>query len=1130
MNDHRLAEDAHARTRALSIESFIVEAPAGAGKTELLTQRYLRLLATVESPEEVVAITFTRKAAAEMRERIVAALRTAAGGVRPEAPHKQVTFELARAALAHGATHDWDMLAQPGRLRLTTIDALCAALARQMPLLSRFGSQPGIIDDARHAYAEAARRTLAHLEDDASDPHAEAVATVLDYLDNDAERLMRLLARMLARRDQWRPLAGLDDPQQAIEAVLREIVEAMLHKTSDACNTAWQQQIMPLARFAADNLGGGALADWQTPLPADADALAQWQALADLVLTQGDTVRKQVDKRQGFPADKAVRAQKEAMTELLAAMNAQQAEALAEVRRLPAHNAVDAAVVQALVSLLTLAAAELWLVFRDAGEVDFVELAARALTALGSAGAPSDLALHLDYRIRHLLVDEFQDTSPTQVELLERLTAGWQADDGRTLFVVGDPMQSIYRFRAADVGLFLRAARQGIGGVTLTPLRLWRNNRSHGPVVAWINETFPAIFPTADEPFRGEIKYRECLATRDDAPGAGDAGVRVHVVTGGKVTDVAAAAAMDATMDATDTEVGDDDLTTHEAQKVIELIAAEWRADPTRQIAVLARARRHLGPIITAIRQHPDAWRFTGVDIEPLAERPWVADVLSLTRALHHRGDRLHWLAVLRAPWCGLRLADLHVLAADDHRATIWSLMHDTERIARLSADGAERLAHVRSALGEALAGQGRQSRRRWIEDAWRCLGGDGLVDANGLADVMACLARIEALDSAGRFALDDLDKAMDDLYSPPDAGADGRLQLMTIHKSKGLEFDTVIVPGMGQSVRPDDAELLLWDSFATEHGERLVVAPMNRRGHADGPTAYDFLRRMEAARSANEAARVLYVGATRAIRRLHWVASLKPARDGAEWKPAGGSPLARLWPVVGDAVLAELAPPVARNPAASAAPAPVAASASPPAPGRLLRTVQLPLPAPPAPVSAPLVDDDDTGNSLAAAIGTLVHACLEQIAGHTDAWPVAGLPARAPGFARWMTARGWADNDAQTAAQAAVKLLATTLQSEAGRWVLAAHADAAAELALANYSGGDTAPIRVVDRTFVADGVRWIIDYKTAQVADPSRLAAHAERYRAQLAGYAALFADAGLPVRSAVLFVAHGVLVAFD
>jgi ATP-dependent helicase/nuclease subunit A len=248
------------------------------------------------------------------------------------------------------------------------------------------------------------------------------------------------------------------------------------------------------------------------------DELPRWRALAGFLLTDKDTPRKTVTVNNGFPAGKEFKAQKEAMLAALAGLDADAVAALVRLRRLPPPRHDDDAIVRALARLMTLAAAELWLVFREAGEVDFGELAARAIGALGDELDPTELGLRLDWRIRHLLVDEFQDTSPTQVELLQRLTAGWQQGDGRTLFCVGDPMQSIYRFRQAEVGLFLRAQAQGIGGLRLHALRLSRNNRALPPVVAWINAGFPQLFPARDEPLRGEIAYRPFVATRDDCP------------------------------------------------------------------------------------------------------------------------------------------------------------------------------------------------------------------------------------------------------------------------------------------------------------------------------------------------------------------------------------------------------------------------------------------------------------------------------------------------------------------------------------------------------------------------------------------------------------------------------------
>ena len=317
----RLEEDKTARLRALDIASFIVEAPAGAGKTELLTQRYLRLLAVVDHPEEVLALTFTNKAATEMRDRILGSLERAASGELPEQAHKQLTFNLAQKVLAHDARLGWSLLGHPGRLRITTLDALCASLARQMPYLSRFGSQPGVSEDVAAHYATAARRTLEMVEGDGAD--AEVVAEALAFMDNNAGRLEKLLVSMLGRRDQWVQHATRIESgamQAEVEAGFAALIERDLAQVANLLDSGWQQRLMPLARFAAANVPDvlEPLLDWSTPLTAAIDDLPRWQGLASLLLTATGTLRKALNKNIGFPAGKEAAAQKEAMGELLA--------------------------------------------------------------------------------------------------------------------------------------------------------------------------------------------------------------------------------------------------------------------------------------------------------------------------------------------------------------------------------------------------------------------------------------------------------------------------------------------------------------------------------------------------------------------------------------------------------------------------------------------------------------------------------------------------------------------------------------------------------------------------------------------------------------------------------------------
>ena len=192
MTKHPLPPDWHERQKALDItRSCIVQAPAGSGKTELLVQRILSLLATAESPEEILAITFTRKAANEMKQRLVQALESASSDQTPAEAHAADTWRRARAVLVRDNALAWQLLQNPSRLQLTTIDSFCAFLARRMPWLSRFGDQPKVTDDPADLYRQAAETLLTRLENDS--PGQEPIARLLVHLDNRLTLLRDLI-------------------------------------------------------------------------------------------------------------------------------------------------------------------------------------------------------------------------------------------------------------------------------------------------------------------------------------------------------------------------------------------------------------------------------------------------------------------------------------------------------------------------------------------------------------------------------------------------------------------------------------------------------------------------------------------------------------------------------------------------------------------------------------------------------------------------------------------------------------------------------------------------------------------------------------------------------------------------
>ncbi|MFW5432542.1 MAG: UvrD-helicase domain-containing protein [Methylophilaceae bacterium] len=1151
LHEDLLQEDSLSRERALAPDSFIVEAPAGAGKTELLTQRFLKLLETVDSPEEIIAITFTNKAASEMKSRIMDSLQMAATGKMSELsdlPHKQTTFKLGLTVLARSETLGWRLLDTPSRLRIYTIDSLSANLARQMPLLSRFGTQPGVRDDPRVHYEEAATRAIELLE---HKDYGNAVHDALRYFDNDTYKLTQLLAEMLAKRDQWLSYTQSQNTAEAAEAALATMISADIQTAATALPDRLQQALMPVARFAAGNLDSEAaialLLDWQTPIKAHPSALQHWRALADLLLTNSGTLRKALNKNIGLPATSDAKQYKESLLAIIATLQQTSGaeEAIARLRMLPKPQQDENTwqIIATLAQLLHIAVGELWLVFQAHGEVDFVEISNRSLLALEDiSGNTTDLAMKLDYRIQHLLVDEFQDTSPSQIKLIQALTNGWQTDDGRTLFCVGDPMQSIYRFRKANVGLFLRVVEHGIGNIRLKSLKLWRNNRSTPAVVEWVNEAFAKVFPAQDSMVRGAIQYRPFVATKASETGAG---VVVHAMLDNKAT---------ANVDDEGEEESllPSDIRQLEADRIIEIIHETRASNPEAKIAVLVRARNHLKALVTEIRRNHPALSFQAVEIEELANRQIVQDLLSLSYALHQRADRVHWLAILRAPWCGMTLADLHALIANDKTSTLMQLMHDEARLQQLSDDGRTRLHHVREVLSQALQHQGRMSVSRWLHGVWLMLGGaDCLWDAGDVRDVQAFFERIQQLEVIGQFSPQHLADEVEKLYAAPDAKADDTLQFMTIHKSKGLEFDTVILPGLDRKTGGNDQPLLLWEEVSSDEmshqtddinltvsklavsnliTSNLIVAPYIPKELQDNDvTPYDYLKLLEKERGAYEDARVLYVAATRAERCLHLLGAASIDVKGTTKAPKNTF-LDMLWPIV----QAQFTEAYAIKPNQL-----TQTSADTALEGFIPQLIRLDKPAiPPVLTTAPkeAVKSLDSGdktedcNTLDADVGFLTHFYLQLVADSgIKNWSASRVNTLSPAMQRWFKQRSYDTKKSELGAARVNTLLQTTLDSEQGRWVLQDRDSAASELAI-EYATQQAVTKRIIDRTFIVDGMRWIIDYKSLALASDTtdaELKTAAGQYKEQLDGYEKLFKDEGLPTQKAIFFVSLGKMV---
>ncbi len=1093
--------------------SFIVQAPAGSGKTELLIQRYLRLLSFVDHPEEIVAITFTRKAATEMENRIMQAIERVRLQVPPKNDATRLTGELAAAVLEQDAKQGWKLEQNPGRLRIQTIDALCASLTRQMPILSRFGAQPETLDDAGELYREAAANTLALLE--SGEHWSEHIAVLLTHLDNNLPKVRDMLAGMLKKRDQWlRHVAG-DINRAELEAALRHIVESTLSHLRRSFPEKYVHEFLECLRYAAANMERDGheslirLCAGIDHLPGvTAVELPRWQAIAEICLTQQDEWRKQANVKIGFPAPGGSKAEKEAarimkdrFQDLLAQLSGDTTlhELLMEVRYLPPYWYTDREwqVVHALCELLKLADAQLQLLCAERNQIDFSGITRAAITALESEGTPTDLALHLDYQIKHLLIDEFQDVSINQYDLVEKLIAGWSPGDGHTLFLVGDPMQSIYRFREAEVGLFIKTCeQQRLGQIPLASLRISVNFRSEAGVVDWVNEAFRQILPEQADSARGAVNYEPAIAFH--APGKGPA-VHVHPLIN------------------SDASV--------EAEQVLQLVST---ARPDQTTAILVRNRSHLAQIAPRLKQA--GLQFRAVEIEELNQRPAIQDLLALTRALQHFADRIAWLAILRAPWCGLTLADLLQIGKDKNR-TVWDGLQDEHCIQSLTDDGQQRVLKLRAVLHAHFAQERRRTLRRSVESVWISLGGPAaLKDETDLINARTYFDLLQQFDTGGELKQrETFLEQVELLYAAPDIKAtENPVEIMTIHKAKGLEFDTVILPGLHRKGRSDDAELLRWTENAEAERSDLLLAPIKEAGQDESPV-YKFLKRLEQKRQTHEEGRLLYVAATRARKQLHLLATMKTSNKGELINPPENSLLKHLWPVVEARFRQEWS-----QSSSTAAGIQVETGTS----GNVLRRLNSGWNLPHAPepfrwqvetrsVDLPAaIPEYEWAGAAIRKVGTVVHRYIQCMAEEgLGKWNESFIVSRQPHYKQALKQLGVVNKDLDWASDSVMQALTKMINDERGRWILQSdHLDARNEYRVTGLHEGQIVNI-VIDRTFVDEnGARWIIDYKTSRHEGPDLeafLNREQERYQQQLEKYADLMRNFDpRPIRAGLYF----------
>jgi ATP-dependent helicase/nuclease subunit A len=811
----------------------VLEASAGTGKTRVLVDRYVRLIEAGVDPRHILALTFTRKAAAEMRERTLAELvRRADTGVLAPARWRELSDRIAD-------------------IQILTIDAFCFSLLREFPLEAGVDPAFDIADETE----------MARFANEALDLTMDAIRGIL--IGDEAVRLLLARVRPPVLRTA---LAGLLDRRHiacpAVAAFVRRHEPA---RSATEIAAGFRDRLR--REVVASRHGEAILRDGPHGSPEfrclakDLEGLAAGAADPVAVVQLRRRLEQHFLTKSGEPRQRLARGLTPAFTTPAAkarheeAVRALSPVVLAELERLDRE--IDGLLARGLLRVLTIAASRYEELLEEYAVLDFAAMLDRTVALLEQQEEFARSRLKLQSRYRHVLVDEFQDTSRRQWRLIELLIDAWgegegAADAPTSIFVVGDRKQSIYRFRHAEVTLLDEAARK-IGA--LRPERVVRQAirtsfRAVPELLAFVNAMSRGMQSGTGLPDRFSYAGTDEFPVPTVAPGARRDGHPVlGVIAEASVADCARAVA--------------DEIAALIGHAVVRDRTGGTRPARPDDVAILFRARAGHQFFEEALEERGvRTYVYKGLGF---FDAPEVQDLQALIGYLAQPDSNLRAAEFLRSRF--VRLSDAGLI-----------------QLAPAFASALRRRGALPATLSQAdaaLLDAARDGVDRWLTLADRVPPGE-LVDivlresayafelrgrrlaqaAENIKKVRALVSRVE---SRGYATLGRLAGYFETLRAGDESNAvidaTGAVSLMTIHAAKGLEFPIVFVVNLHAAGRGRPLGFSVIEQGPT--GEPEVAFGSNEATV------------LEQRREAEELRRLFYVAMTRARDRLYLAAEV---------------------------------------------------------------------------------------------------------------------------------------------------------------------------------------------------------------------------------------------------------------